>query len=564
MKMKIERYLSILVLGALTSCTAPSMYVTQADEAAYAVITEKHSAGGLAQSFTISTAEEQLRNSLLSDQQLVSAAGRSAPSAVPLSINVLRISLQDALQVAAHNNPNYQTNKETIFRQALALDLQRNVFRNSWSGLLSTLWSTNKSSGARQNGLHSTGEGGLTRHFKSGVTFATSIGLDLVQLLTANKVSARGLVADASISVPLLRGSGAEIVAEPLQQSEFDVLYAMWDFERYRRTFAVKVASEYLLVLERMNQVDTAYDNYQRLVTSRQRAQRLADAGRLPGIQVDQALQDELRARVRWVSAQQTSADRLDSFKITLGLPTDARIELDRELLTAQLQQLVAQQQQAAPSPELLATALDVRRDLRIAKGVVADSVRQLRVAEDQLRADVTLLATGRAGERRSTSSVASDDVKLNPDKGYYTALLQLDLPFERTSERNALRNRWIDYEQRQREQRQLEDLIKYQVRSAWRGRLEAFELIQIQQRALTVARRRVASTDLFLQAGRIQIRDLLEAQDDLVSAENSLIEAQVQYRIRAMELMRDIGMLEIDTAGKWLEDINDYAQIAQ
>jgi len=178
--MKIERYLSIFMLAALTSCTTVSRYVTQADESAYAIIAEKQSAAGLGQPFSISTAEELLRNRLLSEQQLVSATKKLTVPSCSLAGNDLRISLQDALQVAAHNNPNYQIHKETIFRQALALDLQRDAFRNSWSGLLSSLWSTDKSSSTRQNGLHSIGEGSLTRHFKSGVTFATSIGLDLV------------------------------------------------------------------------------------------------------------------------------------------------------------------------------------------------------------------------------------------------------------------------------------------------------------------------------------------------------------------------------------------------
>lgn len=561
------QYLTFLLIVFLTGCIAPAAYVTEADEVGYAIISQKQAEIGLDEPFTIVTAEEQLRQVLLRDQALVTTATfeRADDGVATFDAEPLLLSLDDALQVAAHNSRSYQTNKETIFRQALALDLKRDAFRSTFSGMLSSLWSSDKGSGDRRSGLQYSAEASAARQFKSGISFVTSIGLDLVQLLTANRVSARGLVADASISVPLLRGSGAEVVTEPLQQAERDVLYAMWTFERYRRSFAVQVASEYLLALERMNRVDTAYDNYQRLVVAGKRAQRLADAGRLPGIQVDQAMQDELRARVSWVSAQKISAERLDNFKLTLGLPTDARLELDRQLLSAQVKPLGGGVHQLVQPPSsLLQLALASRRDLRIERSRVADAQRKVRLAEDALRAEVTLFAAASDGAHRSVSSVELDNVKLNPDKGDYSALLSIDLPFERTAERNALRNRLIDFEASQRGQQQLEDLVKYQVRSGWRGRQEAFELIQIQQQALKVAKRRVASTDLFLQAGRIQIRDLLEAQDDLVSAENSLLEAQVQYRIRAMELMRDVGSLEIDAAGNWLEDVNEYAQLAQ
>ena len=53
-----------------------------------------------------------------------------------------------------------------------------------------------------------------------------------------------------------LRGSGAHIVTEPLTQAERDVLYTIWEFERFKRTFAVNVASEYYAVLQALDQID--------------------------------------------------------------------------------------------------------------------------------------------------------------------------------------------------------------------------------------------------------------------------------------------------------------------
>ena len=46
--------------------------------------------------------------------------------------------------------------------------------------------------------------------------------------------------------MPLLRGSGSTIVAEPLTQAERDVVYSLLDFERFKKSIAVRVASEYL------------------------------------------------------------------------------------------------------------------------------------------------------------------------------------------------------------------------------------------------------------------------------------------------------------------------------
>lgn len=550
---KIRLLFLIFCLSILsTSCLGPDSAVRQADDTAYRIVAEKQAELGMAYPFTLQRPETRLRERLLPNLPDELLVEQTEPDSEPV-----HLTLTDALQVAAHNSRTFQTNKEEVFRAALALDLERDAFRGTWSSVWSSEWLTDKSSGSRVSGLEHAGNLGVSRLFKSGAEFAVSVGLDLVQLLTADRVSARGVVADASISIPLLRGAGRDIVTEPLQQAERNVLYALWDFERFRRTFAVQVASEYLLVLERMNRVDTAYDNYQRLVASRKRARRLADAGRITEIEVDQALQNELTARSNWVSAQQTSAASMDDFKILLGLPPDSPVVLDRSILTELAGQQLIDLEQPDMLNSLMTVALHNRRDLRVAEGEVVDQERAIRVAEDALRTELTLLASGHDGSTRSLGSADRSDASLDPDEGQYSALLNLDLPFERTAERNALRRAWLDYEAQKRATEALQDTVKLQVRTAWRQLKEAQETIDIQTMAEQVARRRVESTNLFLRAGRIQIRDLLEAEDDLVSARNALVAAQVRYRITALELLQDLGTLTIDDQGDWLEDIS-------
>ena len=467
------------------------------------------------------------------------------------------LSLVDALQIAAQYSREFQYQKEQVFIRALALDLEQEEFRSSFSGLLSTLWSTDNSGASRRTGLTHAADAGFSHLFKSGIAFTLAAGLDLVQLLSGERVVTRGIVADASVSVPLLRGAGVAVVAEPLTQAQRDLRYALWEFERYRRTFAVDVASSYMQVLESNSQVRTAWDNYQRLIDARQRARRMAEAGRLPGIQVDQALQDELRARRSWVAAQQSSRELLDRFRIQLGLPPDAGVVLDdHELARLQHEIDIHEGRESnaytdqLPPRELLQTAMEQRRDLRVNRGELEDAERKIKVAEDALRAEATLLGSGSAGESRALGQAEMDNARLEPDRGRYSALLSLDLPFERRAETVALRKAIISFSRQERELSTLEDEVKYQIRSAWRQMREALEAVRIQRQAVKVAQRRVASTGLFLKAGRIQMRDLLEAQDALVIADNALVAAQVEYVIAAMRLKRDVGTLTVSHAG--------------
>ena len=79
-------------------------------------------------------------------------------------------------------------------------------------------------------------------------------------------------------------------------------------------------------------------------------------------------------------------------------------------------------------------------------------------------------------------------------------------------------------------------------------------ESLLIQARSVKLAQKRVESTNLFLEAGRAQIRDLLEAQEALLSAQNALTAAIINYRVAELQLQRDMGVLKISEKGLWQE----------
>jgi len=191
--------------------------------------------------------------------------------------------------------------------------------------------------------------------------------------------------------------------------------------------------------------------------------------------------------------------------------------------------------------------ALENRLDLQVANGEIYDAQRQVVVKADALRTGLTLGGSARF-------SADDGNGNLNFDGGQYSALLSLDLPIERTRERNEYRNSLIYLERATRNVQTLEDQIKQSVRSELRTLLESRESLNIQAQSVVVAQKRVKSSSLFLEAGRIQIRDLLEAQDALLSAQNSLTAAVVSYRIAELELQRDLGLLKVNEQGLWEE----------
>ncbi len=595
-----------------TGCN-PTKYRTDTDKITGNIITEKQlQATGKASKFSIERPSDILRRRLLADQNLPTYSQASFgtdrlkkiehwpeknyPAAITggniAEINEvnkpLTITLIQALQIGAFNSSDYQTQKETVFQSALSLELERHAFRNTFVAQVQNLLSTDTTGDRAVSRTVTSGEIGASRKFQSGAEISTALAIDLANLLTLGGASSTGLAGEGSISIPLLRGSGRHIVAEPLTQAEREVIYAIWNFERYKKEFAVDTASKYLTVLQQLDSIKNSEADYRSRIDSAKRSRRLADAGRIQEIEVDQAVQNELSSRQRWIAATQSYKKQLDSFKTFIGLPPDALIGLDpNELktLAASMKQLIdlnagenetTDVNQVTPDSDLIKLleadyknagpyemeealaiklAFENRYDLKVADGQVYDAQRAVVVAADALGAELTFLGSVDIGSRRNlATSATSDNSRFVADRGVFSTLLTLDLPLDRTSESIDYRNSLIDLEQAVRNMQTTEDTIKTEIRNTLRDLLEARENMYIQAKAVSVAEKRVKSVNMFLDAGRAQIRDLLEAQDSLLSAQNSLTAAVVNYRTAELAIQRDAGVLEVDEKGLWKE----------
>ncbi|MDP6848751.1 MAG: TolC family protein, partial [Kiritimatiellia bacterium] len=459
---------------------------------------------------------------------------------------------------------------------ALDLDLSRASFRNSYSALLSSLFSGSGSGDSESRSVKGEASGGITRKFQTGATLSSKLGLDIVKLLTMDKTSTFGIFADATVSIPLLSGAGRSIARESLTQAERNVIYAIWAFERYKKTFAVDVASSYLGMLELQKQIQNAEANYKSIVATREREEALADAGRTSQTQVDQASQNELQASNSLVVSRQSLEAQLDAFKVKLGIPVDARIELEAtdlvNLSDEILEKLSEEPTISTEAADKLASeyvqvALSNRLDLITVRHGYEDARRVLKIAEDALDPEMTLAlsastrkteisgGTTAVSEGENDESSSSDGESSFSDNFSYSAALNLDLPWDKTTERAAFRRSLIALRSAERSIEEKEDGVKQELRSAARKIQELKKTYLIQQEAVKLAERRVESTDLFLQAGKVPIRDLLEAQEDLVQAQDSLVSAVVDYHLATLELQKALERLEVDEKGLWRQN---------
>ncbi len=595
----------------LAGCRSASEHRAEADEVAYDIVREGQQAAlGRTEPFTIETPAQTLRQRLLRGQGLPIAdpvslgtqylepldhwpkddylqreRSTSAESTEPISERIV-ITIDEALQIAAGNSFEYQDAKESVYQAALSLDLQRDAFRSTLAGVIDDMFDYDAGEGTSSN----TGSGSFSvnRRFENGLTIAGSIVVDLVTLLTGDRDSTLGVAADLSATLPLLAGSGKHIVREPLTQAERDVLYALWGFERFKRQFAVRVASGYLSVLRQADSVENARRNYESLEQFIDETDMLARAGKQRRIDVDEASQDLLTARDNYNSAQQSFEQTLDSFKITIGLPVDANIALDPAELTRlsakagealQIQKppadvpppsaQEASEEETSTAERLpqslpgrleiesrraIELALNNRLDMRTRIHRVVDAQRAVVIAGDALRPGLGLTVTGASSDSRDIEQTSSNILATLARESNYSVSLSLDLPWEKTAERNAYRNSLISLEQTVRSVQTLEDTIKQSVRDDLRTLEQTRNSYVIQTVAVQIAEQRIDSAKLHSDAGRGQPRDRLFAENALLDAKNALTNALVNYRIAELNLQVDMGVLQVNEKGIWRE----------
>lgn len=546
---------ALWALAGPVGCMTPERAYVEADAAARAAATEVWRAQtGLTNAFdiarpadvlTLRIALEALRHGVTND--VFPRLADAAPLAP--SNGTLRLSLADALRLGARSSRKYQTLKEAVYQKALALDDARYAFDNTFSGfLLGAL--TGSPEIDKEDGQ---GGAGARRTFENGATLAGNMAVDVTRMIREDWHSL-GWTGDLTASVPLLRGSARAIVREPLTQAERNLAYALLAFARHRETYALSVAKAYCRVLQYAQTRRNSDDNVRRLDLNWRRAEMMFKAGRMDRIQVDQARTDLLTAQQTVITAQQSYEDALDGFKITLGLPPEAPVALDAAELARIQERMDAR---AAHEPDALGAypreddalhvALVERRDLAVTRGDVADAERAVAVAADNLRGEVTVEGKAAyAGRRRAHAAGGVDDDTTSSLRLKWTA------PWDRRRERNAYRRALLAHEQSRRALEEGEDAVKNEVRAGYRSLAAARALYANKVESYKVAKMRVDAIDLFTQSGRSSMRDTLDAARDLLSAQNALCSAVIEWYTSDLSLRSAMGILQIRPDGTW------------
>jgi outer membrane protein TolC len=459
--------------------------------------------------------------------------------------NRLVLDLEQSLDLSIKNSREYQTEKEQLYLTALTLTGSRyefspQFFANSTAQLAGT------PDGLETGSVSS--KVGVNQMVKTGGQLSLALANDILSYYTGNQPRSILNVISFNLAQPLLRGFGKNNQAlENLTQAERNVVYALRSFHLYEQQFAVETVSAYFALLTQKEFVRNYYQNYtNRLETTKYLEERSVD--RVPQSDVDDARSSELGARISYINSLAAYLSLLDSFKLRLGLPLSQELylhDLDlKELIATGLVPVEVSREAA------FGFCVEKHMDILNAIDRFEDSKRKVRVAADQLRADLNIFSTA------SLASEEPDDyLNFDPNKVRYMAGISLDLPIDRLRERNNYRATLVSFESQLRALSLSLDNYKNRIdrglRTVEQARLNYLNGVE----RLKVAERRVENNTMSLETGRATIRDLREAQDNLIAAQNDLATTYTAYLIARLELMLNIGIIDTRLKKFWLHD---------
>lgn len=194
-----------------------------------------------------------------------------------------------------------------------------------------------------------------------------------------------------------------------------------------------------------------------------------------------------------------------------------------------------------------------------------ASLVDQWRLIAFNANALKSVLTVGLSGDVQTRGD---NPVNFNGHTGSLRASLQFDAPLTRLLERNNYRSALISYDQSRRALIQFDDTLLQAIRDHLRTFAQLEANMEIQRRAVVIAIRRVDFTRAELNKplpvpvpgeppptfGPTAVENLRLALQDLGNVQNNFMSVWLAHYAERMQLMIDLGIMELDERGRWID----------
>lgn len=496
-------------------------------------------------------------------QDLVTSRVRSDKLGAPehlrdyLTDGKLRLSLQDAVVLTLENNSLVRVQETQVESAKVALLGAHAPFDplvTSSYGVNSTtsqpFTQLQGTSTANVNNTTQTAAVNYSETFSTGTNVQT--GLNTSNNFTNNSFNfvnpSINSILNFQITQPLLRNGWLFANTAPL-------IIARRNLEESRATFAAVVSNDifqavaqYWAVVEAQGNLEVAKRSFDAADATYKRDKRALELGALPPLDIYRSESQVATRRVSVIQGEYALKQAEDQLRMTIGADQDPYFEaLDLELT-----------EKPEPDGELrtvdtasaVQVAMTKRPEMEAVRDALAIDGTRLRLAHNQMLPELDL--TGLYGSNGVNSKFVNSVPVMTSSVGQlfgfnyptYSAQLSLTLPLKNRAAKAQLGGALVSRRSDLYSERQEREQVQLDVKNAVHQLEQAKLSIAASKEALDLAKKNTAAEQRKYELGQGTIFLVLEAQTEQATAEQTLLQAQVGYRLAVAEVDLATGEL--------------------
>lgn len=473
----------------------------------------------------------------------------------------LRLGLEDALLLAMLNNSDVNVNRATFDISQFSVQRAHGPFdpvvTAGFAPTRSVSPSTSSLNGAATlSTLNQTSTLAVSQEFLTGtslgVGFNTTRATTNSSFATVNPSFNSGLT--FSLFQPLWRKGGLFVNRAPIVIAQRGVRQSQANFESQLNQTVSGVIGQYWDVVQATQSVAVLRKSLERAEASYQHDKRALELGALSPLDIYRSESKVAQRKISVIQAEYSLKRAQEAFRQAIGADLDARVSaLDLELTdSAEASgQLAAIDLNAA-----LAQAAKTRPELEAQRQQLAIDDDNVKLAGNNLRPDVNLSASyasnGVGGivfdQSRAVVSSGGFADSLSQLGGFgfptYGINLQVRLPIHNNTAAADLGTALVTKKRALYQMRGTQQTVNNEVKNAVHDLEQAELLMAAGQSSRDLAAKSLAAEERKYELGAQTIFFVLDAQDQLSQAEQSLLQSQISYQKALAELDRSTGQL--------------------
>ena len=476
----------------------------------------------------------------------------------------LRLSLADAIQLTLDNNTDIRLNQLQL--DTARFNLNRTygpfdpVLTSSFSPSRSTSPTTSTLQGASTlSSLSQSFSSGYSQLFQSGTQYNVSWNANRnatnSSFATLNPSITSAL--NVSLTQNLLRNRGFFANRAPIVIAQRNLKQTRANFETSVNDSILRAINQYWDVVQARESLRVTQVALDMAETTYKRNKRELELGALPPLDIYRSESQVAQRKLQLIQAQYSLRQLEDEFRRTIGADLDARLSvLDLDLTESPLP---GSEMATVDVVAAIQQALQSRPELEALRQQEANDDTNIKLAHNNLQPDLSVSSfysmNGVGGNQLSSASGTpvvistgglSDALDQLGSRNFpgYGMTVSLRLPLRNRSAEADLGNALVSKRRSLYQVRRQEQQITIDVKHAVDQLDEAKLSVAAAKLARDLAQKNLEAEQRKYELGAETIFFVLDAQTQLSSAEQSLVQAQISYQRAVAQVDRVTGQL--------------------